>query len=120
MPAASPSTLNHLSYRSSTTADQLSSFSLGNAHHGGDALPFRRQTGKIVGDNGKIAIDRDGAAALCVSSRIFQCRGQFFLLSFQCGDFRLQFVHPVFFFAPRFGKRIARFRCQTFLFLLLF
>ena len=48
---------------------------LGRAHCGGDAFPFRRQAGKIVGQSGEIAIDRGGAAARCVSRRIFQRRG---------------------------------------------
>ena len=71
-----------------------------------------------MGQSGEIAIDRNGMAARCVSRRIFQRRGQFFLLSFQCRDFRLEFVHPLFFFAPRFGNRITRFRFQTLLFFL--
>ena len=71
-----------------------------------------------MGQRGEIAIDRNGAAARRVSSWIFQRRGQFFLLSFQCRYFRLQFVHPLFFFAPRFGNRITRFRFQTLLRLL--
>ena len=49
--------------------------SLGSAHRGGDAFPFRRQAGKIMGQSGEIAIDRSGAAARCVSRRIFQRRG---------------------------------------------
>ena len=49
--------------------------SLGRAHRGGDAFPFRRQAGKIVGQSGEIAIDRNGAAARLVSRRIFQRRG---------------------------------------------
>jgi len=49
--------------------------SLGSAHRGGDAFPFRRQAGKIVGDSGEIAIDRSRMAARCVSRRIFQRRG---------------------------------------------
>ena len=53
----------------------LLSHSLGRAHRGGDAFPFRRQAGKIVGHSGEIAIDRNGAAARLVSRRIFQRRG---------------------------------------------
>jgi len=49
--------------------------SLGRVHRGGDAFPFRRQAGKIVGQSGEIAIDRSGMAARRVSSRIFQRRG---------------------------------------------
>jgi len=49
--------------------------SLGPAHRDGDAFPFRRQAGQIVGHSGEIAIDRNGMAALCVSRRIFQRRG---------------------------------------------
>jgi hypothetical protein len=49
--------------------------SLGRVHRGGDAFPFRRQAGKIMGQSGKIAIDRNGMAAWCVSRRIFQRRG---------------------------------------------
>jgi hypothetical protein len=48
---------------------------LGSAHRSGDAFPFRRQAGKIVGQSGEIAIDRSGMAAGCVSRRIFQRRG---------------------------------------------
>ena len=62
------------------------------ADRGVDAFPFRRQAGEIVGQNGEIAIDRNGAAAQCVSRRIFQCRGQFFLLFFQCGELRFDLV----------------------------
>ena len=49
--------------------------SLGRAYRGGHAFPFRRQAGKIVGQSGEIAIDRNGAAARFVSRRIFQRRG---------------------------------------------
>jgi len=49
--------------------------SLGPAHRDGDAFPFRSQAGKIMGQSGEIAIDRNGMAALCVSRRIFQRRG---------------------------------------------
>ena len=49
--------------------------SLGRVHRGGDAFPFRRQAGKIVGQSGEIAIDCSGAAARLVSRRIFQRRG---------------------------------------------
>ena len=49
--------------------------SLGRAHRGGDAFPFRRQAGKIMGQSGEIAIDCNGAAARLVSRRIFQRRG---------------------------------------------
>ena len=89
--------------------------SLGNEHRCGDAFPLGRQTGKIVGDSGEIAIDRSGMAVTRVSRRIFQRRGQFFLLSFQGRDFHFEVVDAFFFFAPRFGNRIARFRFQTFL-----
>src|SRR6266487_5773451 len=41
--------------------------SLGSARRGSDAFPFRRQAGKIVGQSGQIAIDRDGAAGRRVS-----------------------------------------------------
>jgi len=92
--AASPSTLNQLSRRNVAKADQLSSFfpPLGNAHRGGDAFPFCRQAGRIVEQSGEIAIDRNGMAARCVSRRIFQRRGQFFLLSFQCGELHFDLV----------------------------
>src|SRR6266487_3725732 len=86
--------------------------SLGCAPRGGDAFPFRRQASKIVGDSGEIAIDRDGTATGCVSCRVFQRGGQFFLLFFQRSDFLLEFVHPLFFFAPYLGNRIPRFRFQ--------
>ena len=48
-----------------------------------------------------------------VSRRIFQGGGQFFLLPFQRGDFHLEFVQVLFFLAPCFGNRIARFRSAT-------
>src|SRR6266571_2034419 len=120
--AASRSTLNDLSCRSGTKADLLSSFSpsLGSVDRGGDAFPFRRQAGEIVGHSGEIAVDRSGVTARRVSSRIFQGGGQFFLLSFQRRDFRLQFMHALFFFAPGFGNRITRVCFQTFLRLLFF
>src|SRR6266446_6524256 len=104
-------------FQHSTISSQLFP-SLGSAHRGGDAFPFRRQAGKIVGNGGEIAIDRSGAAARCVSRWIFQRRGQFFLLSFQRRDFRLEFVHALFFFTPRLGNRITRVRFQTLLRLL--
>ena len=69
LPAASPST---------TVVATLNSQlfpSLGRAHRGGDAFPFRRQAGKIVGQSGEIAIDCSGAAARLVSRWIFQRRG---------------------------------------------
>ena len=68
------STTNSLSRRSRTKADQPLP-SLGRAYRGGDAFPFRRQAGKIVGQSGEIAIDCSGAAARLVSRRIFQRRG---------------------------------------------
>ena len=37
--------------------------SLGSTHRGGDAFPFRRQVGKIVGYSGEIAIDRGDMSA---------------------------------------------------------
>ena len=59
-----------------TKGDRLSTFpSLGSAHRGGNAFPFRRQAGKIMGQSGEIAIDRSGMAARCVSRWIFQGRG---------------------------------------------
>jgi hypothetical protein len=66
--------------------------SLGRAHRGSDAFPFRRQSDKIVRQSGEIAIDRSGAAAGCVSRRVFQRRGQFLLLSFQCGELHFDLV----------------------------
>src|SRR5439155_10507162 len=61
---------------SATKAYHLSTFSrLGRAHRGGYAFPFRRQAGKIMGQSGEIAIDRDGVTARCVSRWIFQRRG---------------------------------------------
>src|SRR6266478_5651120 len=101
-------------FQHSTISSQLFP-SLGSAHCGGDAFPFRRQAGKIVGQSGEIAIDRSGAAARCVSGRIFQRRGKFFLLSFQRRDFRLEFVHALFFFTLGFGNRITRLRLGAFL-----
>ena len=70
--------------------------------------------GKIVGEGGELAVDRDGSATRFVGRRIFQSGSQFFLLPFQGGDFHLEFVQALFFFARCFGNRIARFSFQTF------
>ena len=96
--------------------DQAATFpSLWNAHRGGNAFPFCRQTRKLGGDSGEIAINRNGVATRLVSRRIFERCGQFFLLFFQRRDFHLEVVHALFFFAPRFGNRITRVRFQTLL-----
>lgn len=84
--------------RFSSVRFSVSHFSLGSAHRGGNAFPFRRQAGKIVGEGGELAIDRDGAATRFVDRRIFEGGSQLFLLDFQRGDFHLEFVHALFFF----------------------
>jgi hypothetical protein len=84
-----------------------------NANSRGNVFPLGGQTGKIVGEGGEVAIDRGGAATRFVRRRIFQSGGQFPLLPFQCGDFHLEFVQALFFFALCFGNRIARFSSAT-------
>src|SRR5207248_6942522 len=71
--------------------------SLGNECPCGDAFPLGRQTSKVTGDSGEIAIDRGGAPARFVSRRVFQRGGHFFLLSFQGRDFHFEIVDALFF-----------------------
>ncbi len=63
--------------RTTTVVNRIGHFfpSLRRAHRGGDALPFRRQAGKIMGQSGEIAIDRNGSAARCINRWIFQRGG---------------------------------------------
>ena len=87
------STINFLQSRHSSLACHAEAGEGGSrvtCHCCGNALPFRGQTGKIVGQTGEIAIDRSGTATRCVSRRIF--RRQFFLLCFQGRELHFDLV----------------------------